>query len=268
MKKIIIILSASLAVAAPLHAQWEVHNGSQDLLLIEQQVERIAHYIELATNQVKQWNTLKEELDRLQFVSRAMGDPATNTWLPAIKSVAASIEGKSPALTRLDLIGATGAQLAQDDIGGGLYRAVGATFNTRDNQAVRRVEQAYKPLAAVVQATANHDAVQADVKARREQLRAGVRQALEQLRVAKTDAETQKLQGVLVGLNAELAAADAELAAAAQQAVVQEIANRNDRLRQEQAHREEQAAEFQATVEKVTAALRPNTKPVSLSRPY
>ena len=79
---------------------------------------------------------------------------------------------------------------------------------------------------------------------RREALRGKIATTTEQLQAASTDAETQKLTGVLVGYGAELDAVDREVAQAAAQVATQDAENRADRERQEAARREEREAQM------------------------
>ena len=79
---------------------------------------------------------------------------------------------------------------------------------------------------------------------------------------AKTDADVQKLTGVLVGLSAALSGADHEVNQATASAVVQDIANRADERRQVEAKKEQQHAEFTEAVEKYGKTFRLLTEPV------
>ena len=72
----------------------------------------------------------------------------------------------------------------------------------------------------------------------------------EQLKSATTDAEVQKLQGVLIGLSAALNNTDYEINQATTSALVQDIANRNDTQRQVQAQQQQQHAEFTEAIQK------------------
>ena len=65
-----------------------------------------------------------------------------------------------------------------------------------------------------------------------------------QLKAAAIDAEVQKLNGVLTGLSAALNNTDYELNRASASALVQDVANRNDRQRQLEARKEQVQAEF------------------------
>ena len=78
---------------------------------------------------------------------------------------------------------------------------------------------------------------------RRQVLKGQMVTTVNQLQASTTDAETQKLQGVVTAQAAQLQAIDQEVADAASQAVVQDIANRNNAEKQQQARNEELAAE-------------------------
>src|SRR5947209_6215376 len=70
------------------------------------------------------------------------------------------------------------------------------------------------------------------------------------VKAAATDAEVQKLTGVLIGLSSALNNTDYEINQATTSAVVQDIANRNDTQRQIEAKKEQQHAEFTEAVRK------------------
>ena len=79
-------------------------------------------------------------------------------------------------------------------------------------------------------------------------LKKQIAQTTEQLKSASTDAEVQKLQGVLTGLNGALASTDAEVNQAVGSALVQDIQNRNDEQKQQKALLELQNAEFHEAI--------------------
>lgn len=260
-------LALFLSTTGRLSAQMAVIDVKQTTQNWKEHLEDMTKFKEMIDNQLLQFTTLTQQLAQLTFVSSVLGNPATNLALPGIAAVLTSINAAGVALSRVELLAETTAAIAHFDNGRGIFRAVGESFQTSDGRTVLRQVDAYKPLAAVIQATANHDTVYEDVMKRRRALREASRDTLQQLRTATTDAESQKLQGVLLGQMAELSATDHEADFATQRAVVQDIANRNDRLRQDEARREEQAQEIGDAVKKVTDLLRPNTKPLKLSNP-
>ena len=71
-----------------------------------------------------------------------------------------------------------------------------------------------------------------DATARRIALKAQIAATTDALRNATTDAEVQKLSGVLVGLSSALNNTDYEIHQATASAIVQDIANRNEVQRQ------------------------------------
>ena len=79
---------------------------------------------------------------------------------------------------------------------------------------------------------------------RRATIKTNIAQTTQQLQKATTDAEVQKLHGVLTSLDSDLASTDDEVNQAATSATVQDIQNRNDQQKQIQALTEQQNAEF------------------------
>jgi SOS-response transcriptional repressor LexA len=88
---------------------------------------------------------------------------------------------------------------------------------------------------------------------RRATIKDQIAQTTEQLQNATTDAEVQKLHGVLTSLNGDLASTDDEVNQAASSAMVQDIQNRNDQQKQIQALTEQQNAEFTEAISNYTA---------------
>ena len=84
---------------------------------------------------------------------------------------------------------------------------------------------------------------------------------------ATTDAEVQKLHGVLTSLNGDLASTDAEVNQAVGSALVQDIQNRNDEQKQIQALTEQQNAEFQEAVSNYTAKFQLLNTPTAFPAP-
>ncbi len=126
----------------------------------------------------------------------------------------------------------------------GLFQSIGRAFTTPDGQTVNRPEAPYLPLAAVQKTTDNYLAVSADAAARRTALKQQIAATTTQLKAAATDAEVQKLNSVLTGLSAALNNTDYELNQASASALVQDIANRNDRQHQLEARKEQVQTEF------------------------
>jgi hypothetical protein len=131
----------------------------------------------------------------------------------------------------------------------GLFHSVGTTFTTPNGQTVNRQQATYLPVAAVQKTTDNYLTVSTDAAARRVALKNEIAATTTQLKAAKTDAEVQKLTGVLIGLSAALNNTDYELNQATASALVQDVANRNDEQRQIEAQKEQQHAEFTEAIQ-------------------
>ncbi len=248
-------------------AQMAVVDSAQIKQNVVQHLEDIARFATMIEHQIQQITTLTQQLAQLNFVSAVLGNPGTNQTLSGILSVFSSVSEIGASVSRSELLAGATAAIAHFDNGRGIFRAVGDSFRDSDGHTVKRQLDIYKPLAAVIQTTVNHDAVYENVLTRRRGLREGLRDTLQQLRAAMTDAESQKLQGVLIGQVAELAATDHEADFATQRSVIQDIANRNDRLRQEEARREEQVEEMSKSMKSLIELLQPNTRPIMFSQP-
>ena len=102
---------------------------------------------------------------------------------------------------------------------------------------------------------------------RRSTIKDEIAQTTEQLQNATTDAEVQKLHGVLTSLNGDLASTDDEVNQAASSAMVQDIQNRNDQQKQIQALTEQQNAEFAESVSNYTAKFQLLDAPTTFPTP-
>jgi hypothetical protein len=129
----------------------------------------------------------------------------------------------------------------------GLYNQIGATFTTPSGNQIQRNAADYKPNEAINNATANYSTVTANVQQRRQAMKDAIAATTASLQSASTEAEVQKLTGVLMGQNATLAASDKEIDQAVAVSVEQDIENRNDQQKQATAAQEDQKAEVAET---------------------
>lgn len=113
----------------------------------------------------------------------------------------------------------------------------------------------------------NYLSVASDATARRVALKNQIAATTEQLKGATTDAEVQKLQGVLLGLSAALNNTDYEVNQATTAALVQDIANRNDAQRQIEAQKQQQNAEFTEAIQKYGQTFRLMNAPTAFPTP-
>jgi hypothetical protein len=165
------------------------------------------------------------------------------------------------------LEGAVNAGQAMVYNGDGLFHSIGTTFNTPDGQRMTRQQASYLPVAAVQKTTDNYLSVSTDAASRRVALKQEIAATTDQLKAATTDAEVQKLTGVLVGLSSALNNTDYEINQATASALVQDVANRNDAQRQIEAKKEQQHAEFTEALQKYGQKFRLMNAPTAFPTP-
>jgi hypothetical protein len=234
----------SLGIAASAHAQLVVTNPVSDALAQVNHIEDVAKSLEIINNQVQQLNTLTQQLQQTTAYVQALGDPAKLLNIVGVNGLIHSLEttGVGHSLGELQQL-ASGIDALRNNANG-LYQSIGETIQTPSGFELPRAEELYRKFAASEQATQNFQSVFNDVIQRRQALKVQIAQATLELQAATTDAETQKLSGVLTGFNAELAAIDKEIDQALATTLVQDIQNRTDREKQQQARKEERQAEF------------------------
>lgn len=244
--KTILAFIALLATAPLVPAQVVVTNPISDVLAETMHLEDIAKWVESINNQVQQIQTLTAQLQQVQAYVKAFGDPEQLLSIVGADQLIGSLQqsGIGRTIGELQQLADGVQSLAYD--ANGLYQSLGTTFTMPDGVTIPRAEELYRKFGAIQQSSQNFQAVTDDVLARRESLRQQIATTTQQLQSATTDAETQKLTGVLVGYTAELEAVDREVDQAAAQVATQDIENRNDKERQEEARREERRAQLEA----------------------
>lgn len=262
----ILTLTIVMAAAPMLHAQFVVTNPVSDILSQTLHLEDIAKQIEIIENQVEQINTLTKQLQQVQAYVKAFGDPSQLRNIVGADVLMTSLR-QSGIGQPLDTLqrAASGADALRYSANG-LYRSPGTTFKTPAGVELPRAEDIYKKFGAIQQSSLNLQTVTADVATRREALRQQIATTTQQLQSATTDAETQKLTGVLIGYNAELAAVDREVEQAATQLAAQDIENRADQERQTTARREERRAQIAEGFRRSSEAFRLDTSAPALPR--
>ena len=149
----------------------------------------------------------------------------------------------------------------------GIYATVGTSFQTPGGQTIQRPANQYEPFSAIINTASNYVAVADNAAQRRAAIKDQIAQTTQQLQNATTDAEVQKLHGVLTSLNGDLASTDDEVNQAASSAMVQDIQNRNDQQKQIQALTEQQNAEFTESVSNYTAKFQLLNAPTRIPDP-
>jgi len=221
----------------------------------------LAKYVEMVNNQLKQITTMTQELQQVTAYVKAFGDPSSLLNITGANQLISSLKqtGVGQTIGQLQQV-ANGLQALQYT-GNGLYTNLGSTFTTPGGLRLPRAEELYRKYGAIQQSSQNFQGVTTDVLARRANLRNQIASTTTQLQAATTDAETQKLTGVLVGYNAELATVDHEIDNAAGQVLTQDAENRADKERDDQARREERQAQTEESFRRYGEVFQLETTP-------
>lgn len=242
MKKLIALTSVALVIASSARAQWIVYDPSATIQSVLNTAQEIAKFVEVVNNQVQQINSLREQLNSFNHYKELFGDPS-KTALNTVAVASADLLKKEAGENLNVLVEkAEGAKALTYD-SSSLYVNVSRSFPTLAGNVPREADN-YRPYAAVNQATANYVAVSTNATARRVALKAEIQQNIQALKDAKTDAEVQKLAAGLTALSSALNSVDHEVNQSLASALVQDIENRNDERKQEQAVKEQRQAEF------------------------
>ncbi|MEO7297375.1 MAG: hypothetical protein ABI042_02220 [Verrucomicrobiota bacterium] len=266
MKKLIALALVTVGLTISARAQWVVYDPINNVQQILAAAEDIAKYIEMINNQVQQIQSLKDQLTEFKHYEDLFGDPKS-VLLSTVKPLTDDLRKTELGQTLTTLEGTVSASQAMLYNAGGLFQSIGTTFTTPDGQTITRQQNAFKPVAAVQKTTDNYLAVSTDATARRIALKEQIAATTDALKKATTDAEVQKLTGVLIGLSSALNNTDYEINQATTSAVVQDIANRNDAHRQIEAKKEQQHAEFTEAVQKYGQKFRLMNAPTAFPTP-
>ena len=259
MKKLIAstVIAASLAFSA--RAQWIVYDPRMNAQQILDTAQQIA-------KQVQQIQMLTQQLTEFKNYEAVFGDPK-KIVLPMVSALDADLQSLETGKNLENLVSSADGNYALTYNNNGIYATVGTSFQTPAGQTVQRPADQYKKFAAINETANNFVAVADNAAQRRAAIKSQIAQTTKQLQSASTDAEVQKLQGVLTGLNADLASTDDEVNQAASSALVQDIQNRNDQQKQVQALTEQQNAAFEEAVSNYTSKFPLLNQPVQFPTP-
>ncbi len=244
MKKLIAIIAVALPLAFSARAQWIVYDPAMHSQQIIDEAQDIAKYIQMIENQVQQIQTLDSQLTEFKNYEAVFGNPS-QVVLSMVAPLDADLKSLEPGLNLENLVANANGNIALTFDDAGIYATVGTSFQTPRGQTIQRPANQYEPFSAIINSASNFVAVADDAAKRRATIKNQIAQTTQQLQNATTDAEVQKLHGVLTSLNADLASTDDEVNQAASSAMVQDIQNRNDQQKQQQALTEQQNAEFE-----------------------
>jgi hypothetical protein len=252
MKKIIVIIAVALPLAFSARAQWIVYDPVSNVQQILDEAENIAQYVQMVENQVQQIETLDNQLSEFKNYESLFGNPS-QVVLSMVAPLNADLQSLEPGKNLENLVSSADGNYALTYNDSGLYATVGASFQTPGGQTIQRPADQYKPFAAINGTANNYVTVADNAAQRRATIKDQIAQTTQQLQNATTDAEVQKLHGVLTSLNGDLASTDDEVNQAASSAMVQDIQTRNDQQTQVQALTEQQTAEFEESVSNYAA---------------
>jgi len=252
MKKLIAFTVVSVSLAFHARAQEVVYDPIMNIEQILDETENLAKYAIMIENEEKQLTELKDQVSDFENFESQFGTPSSVT-VSTGTSLSSDLQTSEPVQSLENIVSSADGTTALTSNDNGLYNTVGTSFQTPGGQTVERPADQYKKYAAVSDAANNFVTVADDTAQRRSTIKNAIAQTTEQLQGASSDAEVQKLHAVLTGLNADLASTDDELNQAADSAVVQDIQNRNDQQKQQQALTEQQNAEFSESVSNYTA---------------
>jgi len=266
MKRLIALALVTVGISLSARAQWIVYDPTSNIQQIIDQAENIAKYIEMIDNQVQQIQTLTDQLSEFKHYEDLFGDPKS-VLLSTVKPLTDDLRKTELGQTLTTLEGTVNASQAMLYNAGGLFQSIGTTFTTPGGLTITRQQLPFKPVAAVQKTTDNYLSVSTDATARRIALKEQIATTTDALKAATTDAEVQKLTGVLIGLSSALNNTDYEINQATTSALVQDIANRNDAQRQVEANKEQQHAEFTEALQKYGQTFRLMNAPTAFPTP-
>jgi hypothetical protein len=252
MKKLIAIIAVALPLAFSARAQWIVYDPVSNIQQILDEAENIAEYVDMVDNQVQQIETLDNQLSEFKNYESLFGNPS-QVVLSMVPNLDSDLQSLEPIQNLGSLVANASGNTALTFNDSGIYATVGVSFQTPRGQTIQRPANQYEPFAAIINTASNYVSVADNAAQRRATIKDEIAQTTQQLQNATTDAEVQKLHGVLTSLNGDLASTDDEVNQAASAAMVQDIQNRNDQQKQIVALTEQQNAEFEESVSNYSA---------------
>jgi len=222
------------------------------------QVINLGQYVEMVNNQVQQITTMTQQLEQIQAYTRAAGDPAQVLDVSGGRLLASGLRQRDAGKTIIDLQNAASGAESLRYNGNGLYQSIEPIRIGRTE--VQRNASRYRKYGAIEGAGINYSETYSDSLHRSQEVRQNLARTTEALQASSSDAETQKLQGVIAGQAAQLEELRAQAANAANNVMVQDALNRNDAEKQEEARIEADSAEWGQTNRDFDAVLQLPTR--------
>ncbi len=253
MKRVVVFVIASVAFGPACLAQWavlDVANLSQSVSNYGMMVQQIAKQGEQIANQVRQIQQMEDQLKRLG----RMSDFKSVVGFPEFKldlNLPTRIRVWAANESRIDGVGIFG------DTRGGIFRPIANEFPDFDGGSIARQGEQYKSAQEITAKVDEFKGVQADVYARREELRKAIARTSEALQAAETDAEERKLEAILNAQYNQLAALDSEVALSAAEIQVRAAESTAMTNAQNEADAEARRKLAQKEADKITSTFTP-----------
>jgi len=216
MRTVISLLVLAWAGTTPALGQWAV----VDAVNLQQSVTNYAAMVEQLSRQATQIANEVRQIQQLETQLKRMGDMANVKTIVGFSELRTDLGLPSKALTwkeGLELVSGSGLF---GDSRGGVFRPISPDFRDFDGAVIERDPAAYKQAHDLTVTVDEFKTVQADVYARRENLRRAIGQTSEALQAADTEAEQMKVKAVLDAQYGQLAALDTEISLSAAQVQV------------------------------------------------
>jgi hypothetical protein len=237
----------------PALAQWAV----VDAVNLQQSVTNYAAMVEQLSRQATQIANEVRQIQQLETQLKRMGDMANVKAIVGFPEFRADLNLPSKIQTWSEGLQHVDGRGLFGDTRGGVFRPIAPDFRDFDGAAIERNPTTYKQAHDITVTVDEFKAVQADVYARRENLKRAIGRTSEALQAAETEAEQMKLQAVLDAQYGQLVALDTEISLSAAQVQVKAAESMAMSDAQSEASAEARRRLAQQEVRKVTATFVP-----------
>ena len=238
-------------LAVPAFGQWAVFDLAglqQSVANYGAMVEQIARQGEQIANQVRQIQQMEDRLKRMGN----MADIKNVIGFPSLR-----VDLGLPTRIRVWAAQAANGRGIFGDTRNGVFLPVEKAFPDFDGGVIARETEPYVAAQQIVAKVDEFKEVQADVYARREQLKRAITQTSEALQAAETEAEEKKIEAILNAQYNQLAALDSEVALSAAEIQVRAAESTAINAARDEADAESRRKLAQREAAKVTSTFTP-----------
>jgi hypothetical protein len=240
-RKLAVCIVLITATSFQASAQWVVVDPTLIAQDAVNQAANLAKYVEMVNHQLTQIDHLARQLSQLEAYNRSFGNPDALRAIAGSSAAMDSLRENGISQSLATLVSKSDGTRALANTGNGLYQPITAV--SRSGIPIARDADGYKRYCAVECTATNFTSVVEDIRWRRGRSKTRLAETVARIQDASTASEVQKLQGILAAQAVELQSLDQELNAAAAQTVVQDIANRTNFRKNEQAQAESLAVD-------------------------